>query len=205
MKILSVSDRVEPFLFERIHAEKTSKIELILSCGDLPPEYLTSLANTFDTPLFYVKGNHDIRYGVKPPEGCTNIHNRLVEFNGLKLLGLEGSRWYNGGPYQYTEKQMQKIIRGLKLGMWWQGGVDVIISHAPPRHVNDAEDRCHRGFKSFHRLIERYTPKYFIHGHIHAEFKSRHKRITSIQKTKVVNSYGHFFFEIDIQRKTSAD
>lgn len=204
MKILSVADRVEPFLLERIQAEKAFDIELILSCGDLPPEYLTSLVNAFDVPLFYVKGNHDIRYDTKPPEGCTNIHNKLTEFNGLKFLGLEGSRWYNGGPYQYTEKQMQKIIRGLKLGMWWQGGVDVIISHAPPRHVNDAEDRCHRGFKSFHRLIDRYAPKYFIHGHIHAEFDKRRKRITTINQTKVVNSYGHFFFEIDIQRQTPA-
>ena len=200
MKILSLSDRVDPVLVERIRAAKVSAVELILSCGDLPPEYLTSLANALDAPLFYIKGNHDIRYDTKPPEGCTNIHNKLVQFNGLKLLGLEGSRWYNGGPYQYTEKQMQKIIRGLKLGMWWQGGVDVIISHAPLRHINDAEDRCHRGFKSFHQLIERYAPKYFIHGHIHREFDSRQQRITTVKRTKVVNSYGHFFFEIDIPR-----
>jgi Icc-related predicted phosphoesterase len=202
MKILSISDRVEPFLNNRFDAEKISGVDLILSCGDLPPEYLTFLATALNAPLFYIKGNHDIRYDTKPPEGCNNIHRKLVQFNGLKFLGLEGSRWYNGGPYQHTEQQMQKIIRGLKASLWWKGGVDIIISHAPLRHVHDAEDRCHRGFKCFHQLISRYAPEYFIHGHIHAVFNKPSERITIINHTKVVNSYGHFLFEIDIPQKT---
>ena len=205
MKILSVSDRVETFLYDRYNRDNLPDIDLILSCGDLPPEYLTFLTISFNAPLFYIKGNHDIRYDSKPPEGCTNIHGKLVQYDGLNFFGLEGSRWYNGGPYQYTEKQMQKIIRGLKPGIWWQGGmVDIIITHAPLRHVHDAEDRCHRGFKSFQQLIARYAPRYFIHGHIHALFKTPHERITTINSTKVINSYGHFIFEIDIHRKTAA-
>ena len=202
MKILSISDRVEPFLYDRFDAEKKPDVDLVLSCGDLPPEYLTFLTTALNVPVFYIRGNHDIRYDAKTPEGCNNIHGKLVQFNGLKILGLEGSRWYNGGPSQYTEQQMKKIIRGLKTGIWWQGGVDIIISHAPLRHVHDAEDRCHRGFKCFHQLISRYAPEYFIHGHIHALFHKPSERITAINKTKVVNSYGHFLFEIDIQQKT---
>jgi Icc-related predicted phosphoesterase len=203
MKILSISDRVEPFLYDRFDADKKPDVDLILSCGDLLPEYLTFLTRALNVPLFYVKGNHDIRYDTKAPEGCVNIHGKLVQFNGIKFLGLEGSRWYNGGAYQYTEKQMKKIIRGLKTSIWWQGGVDIIISHAPLRHVHDAEDRCHRGFKCFHQLISRYAPEYLIHGHIHALFHKPFERITTLNKTKVVNTYGHFFFEIDIQQKTA--
>jgi Icc-related predicted phosphoesterase len=199
MRILTVSDYVEPFLYESFEPDRFQAIDLILSCGDLPPEYLSFLVHTFKVPLYYVRGNHDIRYDTKPPEGCTDLHSRMIEFQGLKFLGLEGSRWYNGGPNQYTEKQMRKIIQQLRPGLWWRKGVDIIFTHAPPRQIHDAEDLCHRGFRSFNQLIDRYAPAYFIHGHIHASFNSQDERITLVNQTRVVNSYGHFVFEIDLR------
>jgi Icc-related predicted phosphoesterase len=198
MKILTVSDRIDPILNESLDTNCFSEVALILSCGDLPPEYLTMISSRVGAPLFFVKGNHDIRYDLKPPNGCVNIHGKLVQFQGLKILGLEGSRWYNGGPNQYTERQMRRMIRNLKLGLWWKGGVDVVVSHAPPRHVHDAEDRCHKGFKSFHWLIKHHAPRYFIHGHIHAQFDNFSDRVTTIHDTKVVNSYGYTILDIDI-------
>ncbi len=110
-----------------------------------------------------------------PLTGCMDLHGQLVEHRGLKLLGLGGSRWYNGGPNQYTEKQMSKMILRLSPKIWWRKGVDIIITHAPPRHIHDAEDLCHRGFRSFNRLIERSAPTYFIHGHIHAAFNKQRR------------------------------
>ena len=94
---------------------------------------------------------------------------------------------------------MRKMILRLRPGIWWQKGVDIIITHAPPRHIHDAEDLCHRGFKSFNQLIEQCAPAYFIHGHIHAVFTDPRERIAQVNQTKVVNSYGHFFFEIDLR------
>ena len=198
MKILTVSDCVEPILNDSFDADRFAGVDLILSCGDLPPEYLTGLVNRIKVPLYFVKGNHDIRYDRKPPEGCVDIHGRLVQFQGLKILGLEGSRWYNGGPNQYTERQMRRIVRRLKMGIWWKGGLDMVVSHAPPRHVHDAEDRCHKGFKSFHSLIRGCAPGYFIHGHIHAHFDSFTDRVTIIHNTKVINSYGYTILDVDI-------
>ncbi len=197
MKILSVSDRVVSTLYDNFDAERFPKVDLILSCGDLPPEYLSYLIGTFNAPLYYVRGNHDIRYDSKPLNGCIDMHARLIQFQGIKMLGLEGSRWYSGGPHQYTENEMRKIVRGLRPKIWWQRGVDIIITHAPPRYIHDAEDLCHRGFKSFRWLIDRYCPIYFIHGHIHADFSDPAERITKINKTKIVNTYGYYLFEID--------
>jgi hypothetical protein len=197
-RILSVSDVVSAEFAAPDFAATHPGIDLILSCGDLPPEYLTSLAAGFNVPLYYVCGNHDIRYGNKPPAGCTDLHARLVRFRGLNILGLAGSRWYNGGPHQYTEAQMRRTIRGLRIALWRQGGVDLVFTHAPPRHVHDAEDRCHKGFRCFNALIERYAPRWFVHGHIHRNFSSSAERETVVRSnTRVVNSYGHFVFEID--------
>ena len=79
------------------------EIDVIISCGDLPPEYLSRLVHVFKAPLYFVSGNHDIRYKDKLPKGGLNLHGRLTRIKGLNFLGLVGSRWYNGGPFQYAE------------------------------------------------------------------------------------------------------
>lgn len=103
MKILTVSDRVEPILNDPEAPSRFPGVDLILSCGDVPPEYLSFLTRVFGVPLYDVLGNHDIRHDSKPPNGCTNLNEKLVSFKGMNILGLEGSRWYNGGPHQSTE------------------------------------------------------------------------------------------------------
>ena len=196
MRILTVSDIVEPTLYRQFDASRFGRIDLVISCGDLPPEYLEFLVGAFGVPLYYVRGNHDLRYADKPPGGGSNIHCHMIEFGGLRFLGLEGSRWYNGGPYQYTEKEMRRTIRNLRPKLWWRGGMDVVVTHAPPRHIHDAEDRCHKGFNSFRWLIDRYAPAYFIHGHIHAHFDDPAERISVVNTTQVINSCGYHILEL---------
>ena len=197
MKILSVSDIVVPELSDRFDASQFGGVDLVLSCGDLPPEYLSSIREQLDVPLFYVRGNHDIRYKSAPPVGCMNIHQRRVSFEGLRIMGLEGSRWYNGGPVQYREYQMRQMIWRMMPGLWLKGGVDIVVSHAPPRYIHDAEDPCHRGFKSFVKLISRFKPRYFIHGHIHAHFTEPSQRMTLVGQTCVINTFACHLLEVD--------
>lgn len=199
MKILSISDMVVPELSERFDARQFDGVELVLSCGDLPPEYLASIREHLDVPLYYVRGNHDIRYQNSPPVGCLDIHQRWITFKGLRILGLEGSRWYNGGPIQYRDYQMRQMIWRMTPGLWFKGGVDMVITHAPPRHIHDAEDRCHRGFDSFLKLINRFKPRYFIHGHIHAYITDPSQRVTLVGNTHVINTFAYHLLEVDYE------
>ena len=196
MRVLTVSDRVESALYDQFDPVQFERVELILACGDLPPEYLSFLSDRLNVPLYFVRGNHDLRYAVRPPGGCMHLAHDLAEFKGKNILGLEGSRWYNGGPNQYTEQEMYWKIQRLRPRIWWRKGVDIVITHAPPRHIHDAEDRCHRGFKSFRWLIEKYSPTYFIHGHIHANFTDASQRITLYNRTRVINTYGYYMFDM---------
>jgi uncharacterized protein len=200
MKILTVSDRVEPILYNQFKPERFTNIDLVLACGDLPPEYLSFLHARLNVPLFFVRGNHDIRYDSKPPGGCIDLNARLIQHEGIKVLGLEGSRWYNGGPNQYTELEMRRKILRLRPMLWWKGSIDIVITHAPPRHVHDGPDRCHRGFNSFHWLIQKYSPMYFIHGHIHADFSDPSQRTTVVNQTRVINTYGFHIFDIENEK-----
>ena len=197
MRVLTVSDRVEPILYDRFDRQRFEDIDLILACGDLPPEYLSSLLAKLDAPLYFVRGNHDFRHDLKTPPGCIDLNTDLIQFSGKNILGMEGSRWYNGGPYQYTEKEMHWKIQRLRPRIWRMGGIDIVITHAPPRHIHDAEDRCHRGFKSFRWLIDKYSPRYFIHGHIHENFTDPAQRITTVGQTQVINTFGYYLLEID--------
>ena len=197
MRILCVADAVAPELLEPDSIQAMGRFDFLASCGDLPPEYLSRLRHRFNAPLYYVKGNHDIRYEQAPPQGCQNIHERVVRHGGLKILGLEGSHWYNGGPNQYTERQMRAMVRALRLKLWYNRGADIILTHAPPRHINDQEDQCHMGFEVFRTLIERYHPRFFLHGHIHRSFGHEDERISLQGQTRVINCFGFHIIEFD--------
>lgn len=186
-----------PDLQNQVDKTRFAGVDLILSCGDLPPEYLTFLYTTFDVPVLYIKGNHDIRYSQNPPAGCTHINARVITTKGVKILGLDGSRWYNGGPNQYTEAQMKWTVWKLRPAIWWHKKIDMVVAHAPPRHIHDAEDPCHKGFKSFSWIIDRYHPGYFLHGHLHAHFSDPTERITRVGQTRVINTCGYYLFETD--------
>lgn len=197
MKILSVADTVTQKLLEPFGGGPSiDGIELILACGDLPPEYLSALKQRYDTPLLYVLGNHDLRYGESPPAGCVHIDRRIVTVGETKITGFSGSRWYNGNINQYTEKQMSGFIRKMRFSLWRNGGVDLVMTHAPPRFIHDEEDPCHRGFRVFRGFIDKYKPRYFIHGHIHVLFEDESQRLTKINATSVINSYGYHVLEI---------
>lgn len=197
MKILSVADTVTPKLLEPVGGgPPIDDIELIISCGDLPPEYLTALRNRYDAPLYYVLGNHDLRYSESPPVGCCQIHRRIVTIGEYKITGFSGSRWYNGNINQYSEKQMTRFIRRMRFSLWRNRRVDLVVTHSPPRFIHDAEDLCHRGFRIFRWFIDKYKPRYFIHGHIHALFEDDSQRMTTVNSTSVINSYGYHVLEI---------
>jgi Icc-related predicted phosphoesterase len=46
-------------------------------------------------------------------------------------------------------------------------------------------------------LIEKYSPTYFIHGHIHTHFSDASQRITLYNRTCVINTYGYYLFDVD--------
>jgi uncharacterized protein len=114
MKILLVADIESQYIWDYFQDDRFKDIDLIISCGDVKAEFLAYLVTMIPVPLYYVPGNHNKRYLENPPEGCESIDGKIVVFKGIRILGLGGSRRYNDGPFQYTEKQMEKRIKKLK-------------------------------------------------------------------------------------------
>ena len=197
MKILCLSDEECPALWDYYTPGKLKGYDLILSCGDLKASYLSFIVTMARCPVLYIHGNHDTGYSRKPPEGCDCIEDQLVEYNGLRILGLGGCRRYRPGDHQYTEKEMRKRIRKLRFKLWWHKGVDIVIAHAAPYGIGDDNDIAHRGFEAFVDLIERYEPKYFLHGHIHMNYGKDIQRVKQLGNTQVINVYERYELEID--------
>jgi len=106
MKLLCLSDTEMPQLQNAANLRRQySDIDMVISCGDMRPDYLEFITSILSAPLFYVRGNHDEIYAQEPPGGI-NLHGQVVEFGGLTLTGLEGSLRYNRGRIQYTQAQM---------------------------------------------------------------------------------------------------
>ncbi len=197
MKILLVSDEESPYYWDYYQPGRLDDIDLILSCGDLNSEYLTFLVTMGHAPLLYVHGNHDGGYERKPPEGCECIDGRLVRVGNLRILGLGGCPRYNGGPHQYTERQMARRIAKLALPLLRFGGADIIVTHAPVRDYGDAPDPAHRGFLVFRLLLDKLKPRYLVHGHVHLRYGRDLQRIHQYGETTIINACERYILEMD--------
>ena len=195
MKILCVSDKECPALWDYYQPGRLDGIDLILSCGDLSAGYLSFLVTMGKAPVLYVHGNHDERYSRNPPEGCDCIEDQLVTINGVRILGLGGSPFYNGGAHQYTEEQMARRIRKLRRQLRKAGGVDIVVTHAAAKGCGDTEDYAHRGFECLLELLDQWKPKYLIHGHVHMTYRNG-PRVIQRGETTIINAYERFTLEI---------
>lgn len=196
MKILAVSDVESKRFFEHYRPGSLDGFDLILSCGDLHPEYLEFLVTMARCPLLYVHGNHDGGYG-REPEGCVCVDDRLYEYRGLRILGLGGSYRYRDGAYMYTERQMKRRVFRLGYALRRSGGFDILLTHAPLHGLNDLEDLPHRGFNCFRHLLDRWQPRCFIHGHVHRDYGHRIPQRCSYGDTLVVNAWDYCVVELD--------
>ena len=61
MKILCVSDYVDPLIYNQNVKEVFSDIDLILCAGDLPMDYIDFIVSVFNKPTYFVFGNHDLK------------------------------------------------------------------------------------------------------------------------------------------------
>ncbi|MBR3503928.1 MAG: metallophosphoesterase family protein [Clostridia bacterium] len=198
MKILALADHAEPKLWEHLDRRLLEGVDLVISCGDLPPSYLSFLTCFTHAPVLYVHGNHDARYEKTPPEGCVCIDGEIYDHEGVRIVGLGGSMCYiPDAPHQYTEREMARRLRRLRFALFRKGGADILVTHAPALGVGDDKDLAHRGFGTFLRFMDRYHPRYMLHGHVHIEYTHDFKRERRYGDTTVVNACGAYFIEID--------
>ncbi|MCR5724150.1 MAG: metallophosphoesterase [Treponema sp.] len=86
MKILCVSDQIDPLVYSTNVKTRFEDIDCILCAGDLPSDYIDFIVSSLNKPTYFIFGNHNLteflfyhRQGLqqKGPHP-TNDHNRSV-------------------------------------------------------------------------------------------------------------------------------
>ena len=201
LKALVVSDHESEFIWDFFDAKAFTGVDVIISCGDLKPEYLSFLVTMIPAPLLFVRGNHDARYEDNPPEGCIDLEEKPVTIKGVRFVGFGGCKSERPAPNHYSEREMNLRILKATLSMSLKKGFDVLVTHAPAAGLGDGDDRFHEGFETFVKLIDKYQPRYHLHGHQHLTYSIGSKRMLQYNSTTVVNAYNYHILEMEFPDK----
>lgn len=137
MKILIVSDQIDPFIYNYAIKELFNDVSCVLCAGDLPMDYIDFIVSTLNKPTYFIFGNHNLN-GLKffhkdaaydaSQTGSKEFHSCGATYAGFKVItdhelkwphpkkrkatplliaGVSGSRDYNHGACQYTESEMR--------------------------------------------------------------------------------------------------
>ncbi len=108
LRALVVSDHESEYIWDYFDANVFAGTDVIVSCGDLKPEYLSFLVTMIPAPLLYVRGNHDERYRTRPPEGCIDLEKDSCVVKGVRFVGFGGCKSTKPAENQYTEQEMER-------------------------------------------------------------------------------------------------
>jgi len=209
IKILTVSDQVDPRVYSPAIKQRFGDVELVISCGDLSYLYLEYIISSLNASLYFVHGNHDKDQELTTgeprsyPLGGINLHRRIIRHQGLLLAGMEGSIQYNRETsYQYTQSDFWSFVlwltpRLLINKLLYGRFLDIFVTHAPPAGIHDRPDFAHQGIKAFRWLIKTFQPTCHIHGHIHL-YRPGAVWESYLGSTRVINAFRYRVIEYPV-------
>ncbi len=208
---LAVSDDPDPALGHAKNRADLGRLDAIVGCGDLEPDYLGFLADAFCVPLCYVRGNHDkggrwddtVARNAPRPLASGRIHR----LNGVSVAALEWPGLRHGDRRRHDRSAWADVLRVVgRRGFARLAGVAqplVVISHAPPQGIGDREaDTYHAGYDGYRWLLERSDPPLWLHGHVSPASVDSWRVVH--EQTEVVNVTGAVLVEIQPPCATTA-
>lgn len=194
MRILAVADTTETWTEETVRAAHAA--DLIVSLGDL---YRVDLERfTGGAPIIGVYGNH-CREGYLQEIGAVEITPKnapvaaITLNNGLTVLGVSGCvRYSNAAYHQWTQEEYRAALENAPRCDW-------VVTHCPPRGVNDHEDRAHLGIDALRGYVDTHKPSQLFHGHTYPEDPMTHLGDTIIHYV-----HGWALLDVPAPRKSPA-
>ena len=113
--------------------------------------------------IFGLLGNHDFNY-IKEYE-IHDLNGQLIEINGVKLLGIQGSFKYKPADFpSFTQKESIEFLNS-------KDKADVLISHDNRFNSAMVENPAHQGLFGITYYLYKNKVPYHIHGHLHNSYK----------------------------------
>jgi uncharacterized protein len=201
IRFLAASDMEEPSLEHAVNRDALGSLDGILGCGDLDPEWLSFLADSFNVPLVYVRGNHDRggEWEERPLRVPAWLEAGGVDrLAGISIVGLGWPGVREPGnrrrPWLAWRQALAIARRALRSRLFGRNEPYVVISHVPPAGIGDAPDRYHRGFGAYRWLLGLLGPPVWVHGH--TTLASVNRLLEHAGSTAVANATGAILIEI---------
>lgn len=178
--------------------------DLLIHCGDFSNLGQWNELHQFNQQIFRLKesgrikkvilvpGNHDLsldpdrtnQFDAKSVLSEIDhilIHDYL-ELDGLKIFGTSYVPTYYNWAFMKDEEDLLPLYRQIP------SGLDILISHGPPRGILDLNERKeHTGSSSMKELIEGLAPKIHCFGHIHPSRGVRQETWANNSQTIFIN------------------
>jgi hypothetical protein len=199
IRLLAVSDEIDASLWGHLDREALGPLDLLVSSGDLSPDYLSYLDDSLRVPFVFVKGNHDLEEAwAREADRLLPEHKsgaQLTEAAGLSIALLD---W--PGPDKIRTRSQDRITWRQVLGLWLAVRLgarppDLVVSHVAPDEALDPRDLYHRSFPAYRWLARRLRPAVWLHGHTTPA--SVPDRVTHLGPTTSVNVTGAYLIELE--------
>lgn len=226
MKILIVSDQIDPFVYSSNIKEVFADIDCVLCAGDLDMNYIDFIVSTLNKPTYFVFGNHNLtafKYFHKEVRKNNQIESYScgATYAGFKVIrdpcilwnhpakkhptplliaGASGSRDYNHGQCQYTEFQMKmkllKLVPKLLFNKLRYGRYLDIFL----THATPRHVHDHEDncHKGF-KVFNKFIKKYKPIYMVHGHihlYDLNEPRISVYKESIIVNAFGHYVIDL---------
>jgi Icc-related predicted phosphoesterase len=116
-------------------------------------------------PIYGVLGNHD-GFELYNMCGIENIHEKIVDVNGVRIAGIQGSLRYKNSEFPfYTDEESVDIAEQME-------AADILISHDGPKYLHGSNDWAHSGLQGVTHYCQKHNVPLNIHGHFHDNMSS---------------------------------
>ena len=163
---------------------KNNNYDLCLLLGDFGSYDLRTIIKYIDKDKTYaLLGNHD--YDYISEYGFNNLNGRVIEINGIKLLGIEGSFRYKPSNFpSFSQKESIMFLSDKE-------PVDILVSHDAKFNSEAERDPAHQGLFGITYYLYKNRVPYHIHGHIHNPYRK-----SMINGTEEISSFNYEFIEL---------
>jgi Icc-related predicted phosphoesterase len=164
LRMLIIADAHGCLDSEDIPQDHNAVVCLLL--GDLSKEDIMIIKeNVVGIPIYGVLGNHD-GFELYDRFGIENIHGKIVEVNGVRIAGIQGSLRYKYSDMPlYTDEESVEIAEKME-------EADILISHDSPKYLHGDNDFAHSGLLGITCYCEKWNVPLNIHGHHHNNMRS---------------------------------
>lgn len=145
---------------------KDKNYDVCIMLGDYYNRDIEIIVRNIDkSKLYGIKGNHD--YDYLKDYDIPNINGQIININGIKILGMEGSFKYK--PVDFPSFTQDESIAFLEN----KEKVDILVTHDKKFDPEKLRNPAHQGLIGITNYIYKNRVPIHIHGHIHEPYKKQ--------------------------------